>query len=198
MARKKKVADIGAKIKEVKSQIKANSKDAHFADALIKELLSLKGQSDHQPMYLCVPESEVVKTYDFESFSISNCKGGILFHEKGGLDTYVTPRMKSLYEHLALLLAMKENYDELDEEGRKSYTTLFSTITTVLMAPIMAPITIKGLVDSSNALVEIFDREAKFLANQPLMEEDYHANAEFDNIVAATENLKEMGKTAKL
>lgn len=194
MARKKKVADIGAKIKEVKSQIKANSKDAHFADALIKELLSLKGQSDHQPMYLCVPESEVVKTYDFGSFTISNCKGGILFHTKGGYNAYVSPRVKILYEHLELLLNMKENYDGMDDEGHKAYGNLFTMITTVLMAPLMAPITAKGLADSANSLVEIFNREANILANQPLMEEDYHANAEFNNIVAATEELKKMGK----
>lgn len=194
MARKKKVSDIDSKLEEVKSQIKANSKDAHFAEALIEELLSLKGQKDHQPMYLCVPEKEVVKTYDFGAFSISNCKGGILFHAKGGLDTYVTPRMRALYDHLALLVSMKEEYAELSEESLKAYNTLFATITTLLMTPIMAPITAKGLVDTSNAVVEIFDREAKILANQPLMEEDYHANAEFDNMIAATEVLKKMGK----
>jgi len=194
MARKKKVSDIDAKLNEVKSQIKANSKDAHFADTLIKELLSLKGQKDQQPMYLCVPESEVVKTYDFDSFSISNCKGGILFHTKGGYNVYTTPRVKVLYEHLELLLSMKENYETLTEEGRKSYDNLFLTINAVLMAPIMAPITAQGLVDTANAIIEIFDREAKTLANQPLMDDDALANAEFDNMISATEELKKMGK----
>ena len=194
MAKKKKVADISAELKLVKDQIKMNSKDAHFADKLIADLLSLQKQKDQQPMYLCVPESEVVKTYDFGSFSISNCKGGILFHTKGGYNVYTTPRVKVLYEHLELLLSMKENYDTLTEEGRKSYDNLFLMLNAILMAPIMAPITAQGLVDTANAIVEIFDREAKTLANQPLLDDDALANAEFDNMISATEELKNMGK----
>lgn len=194
MAKKKKVADISSELKLVKDQIKMNSKDVHFADKLIADLLSLQKQKDQQPMYLCVPESEVVKTYDFGSFSISNCKGGILFHTKGGYNVYTTPRVKVLYEHLELLLSMKENYDTLTEEGRKSYDNLFLMLNAILMAPIMAPITAQGLVDTANAIVEIFDREAKTLANQPLMDDDALANAEFDNMISATEELKKMGK----
>lgn len=194
MAKKKKVADINSELKLVKDQIKMNSKDVHFADKLIADLLSLQKQKDQQPMYLCVPESEVVKTYDFGSFSISNCKGGILFHTKGGYNVYTTPRVKVLYEHLELLLSMKENYDTLTEEGRKSYDNLFLMLNAILMAPIMAPITAQGLVDTANAIVEIFDREAKTLANQPLMDDDALANAEFDNMISATEELKKMGK----
>lgn len=194
MARKKKVADIGAKIKEVKSQIKANSKDAHFADALIKELLSLKGQSDHQPMYLCVPESEVVKTYDFESFSISNCKGGILFHAKGGYDAYVTPRMKALYEHLALIIDMKERYDELSEEDKTNYDNLFSATTMILQIPIFATITPKCFFGIASEALTRLDEATKELLKQPLGEDNPFANAEFDNMIAATEELKKMGK----
>lgn len=194
MAKKKKVADISSELKLVKDQIKMNSKDVHFADKLIADLLSLQKQKDQQPMYLCVPESEVVKTYDFGSFSISNCKGGILFHTKGGYNVYTTPRVKVLYEHLELLLSMKENYDTLTEEGRKSYDNLFLMLNAILMAPIMAPITAQGLVDTANAIVEIFDREAKTLANQPLLDDDALANAEFDNMISATEELKKMGK----
>ena len=194
MAKKKKVADISAELKLVKDQIKMNSKDVHFADKLITDLLSLQKQKDQQPMYLCVPESEVVKTYDFGSFSISNCKGGILFHTKGGYNVYTTPRVKVLYEHLELLLSMKENYDTLTEDGRKSYDNLFLMLNAILMAPIMAPITAQGLIDTANAIVEIFDREAKTLANQPLLDDDALANAEFDNMISATEELKKMGK----
>lgn len=194
MARKKKVTDIDAKLEEVKAKIKSNSKDAHFADTLIDELVSLKGQKNHQPMYLSIPEKDVIKTYDYDSFSISNCKGGILFHAKGGYDAYVTPRMKALYEHLALIIDMKERYDELSEEDKENYNSLFSATTMILQIPIFATITPKCFFGiASEALIRL-DEATKELLKQPLGEDNPFANAEFDNMVAATEELKKMGK----
>ncbi len=194
MARKKNVTDIDAKLEEVKAKIKSNSKDAHFADTLIDELLSLKGQKDHHPMYLSIPEKDVIKTYDYDSFSISNCKGGILFHAKGGYDAYVTPRMKALYEHLALIIYLKEHYNELSDEMKQNYDNLFFHTTNLLKIPIVGTLTQTTFVALSNACVEWLEKGTQELLKQPLGEDNPFANAEFDNMIAATEELKKMGK----
>ena len=39
-------AQLQQKLKEVKAKIKTNSKDAHFAEALIDELVGLQKQAD--------------------------------------------------------------------------------------------------------------------------------------------------------
>lgn len=81
--------ELKKKLDEVKAQIKANSKDTHFADTLISELLSLKGQIDVEPLEFYVKSKDVIKTFDGESFELSYSSDGAWYREKGMYKNFV-------------------------------------------------------------------------------------------------------------
>lgn len=187
-------SNIDSKIKKVAAKIKANSKDAHFADTLIEELLSLKGQKDVEPMELCVPSKEVIKTYDYDSFEIIHCKGGFLFHCKGGYYAYVTPRMRALFEHFATIVDMKERLEELTTDEKTLYENLFSATTMIMQIPIFAPSGVKMFFSVANHAAKELNSYCEELMKMPLKEEDYKANAEYENTISAIEEIAKIKK----
>ena len=184
--------DINAKIDEVIAQIKTNSKDAHFAETLVDKLLSLKGQKDVEPMELCVPLKEVINRYDFGSFEIVNCKGGIMFHAKGGYYAYVTPRSKELYEHLSLIVDFKERFDELTEDEKKLYDNLFSATTMIMQIPMFAPSSVGMFFNVANFAAEELNSFVEGIMKQPLQEENHQDNAEYENLMDALGEVEKM------
>ena len=77
-------AQLQQKLKEVKAKIKTNSKDAHFAEALIDELVGLQKQADIEPVELIVPSAEVEHTYQIDDVTtlIKTAKGYLYKHGK--------------------------------------------------------------------------------------------------------------------
>ena len=75
-------AQLQQKLKEVKAKIKTNSKDAHFAEALIEELVGLQKQADIEPVELIVPSAEVEHTYQIDDVTtlIKTAKGYLYKH----------------------------------------------------------------------------------------------------------------------
>lgn len=172
---------IKKELDEILIQLKNNSKDAKFADKLIDKAMSLKGQLDVEAFILCIPESDVKKKYDFGSFEVLDCKGGILFHVHGGYFSYVTMRMVNLYEHLRAVLEMYDNINDADEI-QKNVTTAVVNATWIDM---QIPLNI-GLSDDTlfefaelavNKLKELQDK----MVNAELQEETHEENAKFEN-----------------
>lgn len=169
------------KIEEVVNKIKTNSKDAKFADSLIDKLLSLKGQMDVEPMRLCIPEKDVIKEYDNDSIRFVRCKSGILFQTKGGLSVFVSPRMSGLYQHLEVVLDMKDKYDELTEEQKKTYDFLYLATTQILQLGIFATCDDEFFFGIAEDIVKRFQTMTEKALNTELQEETYKENAEFEN-----------------
>lgn len=169
------------KIEEVANKIKTNSKDAKFADSLIDKLLSLKGQMDVEPMRLCIPEKDVIKEYDNDSIRFVRCKSGILFQTKGGFSVFVSPRMSGLYQHLEVVLDMKDKYDELTEEQKKTYDFLYLATTQILQLGIFATCDDEFFFGIAEDIVKRFQTMTEKALNTELQEETYKENAEFEN-----------------
>lgn len=169
------------KIEEVVNKIKTNSKDAKFADSLIDKLLSLKGQMDVEPMRLCIPEKDVIKEYDNDSIRFVRCKSGILFQTKGGFSVFVNPRMSGLYQHLEVVLDMKDKYDELTEEQKKTYDFLYLATTQILQLGIFATCDDEFFFGIAEDIVKRFQTMTEKALNTELQEETYKENAEFEN-----------------
>lgn len=73
------------KLEETKAKIKSNSKDAHFADSLISDLLSIKGQLEHKPTLVHVAEEDVVDRFDGQHFEMCVTKDGTaVYRTRGG------------------------------------------------------------------------------------------------------------------
>lgn len=173
--------ELKRQIDEVIKKIKTNSKDAHFADELTDELLSLKGQYDVEPTRLFVKESDVIKEYDFDSFRMLRCKQCIIYQVKGGYTIVVSPRMKSLYLHLNVLLDLKDRYENTEDDEKVVYTNLFVDTNWILNAPIIATSSDEML---SGIASDIYSRYKKFCddaLNAPLKDEEVEKDAEFEN-----------------
>lgn len=169
------------KIEEVVNQIKTNSKDAKFADSLIDKLLSLKGQLDVEPMRFGIPEKDVIKEYDNDSIRFVRCKSGILFQAKGGFSVFVSPRMSGLYQHLEVILDMKDKYDELTEDQKKTYDFLYLATTQILQLGIFATCDDEFFFGIAEDIVKRFQTITEKALNAELQEETHKENAEFEN-----------------
>lgn len=173
--------ELKKQIDTVVGQIKSNSKDVHFADKLIDSLLSLKGQYDVEPTRVYICEKDVVKEYDFDNVRFVCCKGCIIYEAKGGMKMIVYPTMKGLYEHLGVLLDMKDNYDTLNDDGKNVYEGLYSATLWILNACIYSTVDDEVFVGIATDIMSRFDKYVKSKENK-LQEETHKENADFENI----------------
>lgn len=170
------------KLKEVKNKIVANSKDAHFAESLISELVGLQKQTDIEPTEVIIPLADIEKSYDFETTKLSKTRTGkFVFEAKGGMYTIVEMRMRSLYElceHIFEYLENPSDDKELDDmEGALRDATLYS-----LQTPILCSLDQRMLYEVTTKMIESFSEYATGIASQdlkPETEEDIKANNEF-------------------
>lgn len=174
--------ELKKQLDEVVAQIKTNSKDAKFADAFVDKLLSLKGQMMIEPTRIHIEEKDVVKEYDNDAVRFVRCKDCIIFQAKGGLSVVVKPTMAALFEHLTVLLDMKDRYEELDEEGKKSYELLYSATVWMLEVPIFATCDDEMFFGVVNDVLARFNKFTETELKKDLQEETPKENAEFENM----------------
>ena len=173
--------EIKKSMDETVLKLKGICKDAKYADTLIDKLLSLKGQYDVEALAFNVKEKDKVKEYDYDSFVITVYTSGIMFKNRGGYHVWISPRMETLYNFMLSFIHMKDDYEELDENQRRVYNIALVAITYIFNAPIYAPLDddfffgvaadIKGRLE---ALVDKLNKE-------PLHDETYVDDAEFEN-----------------
>ena len=180
------------KLKEVKAKIKTNSKDAHFADALIDELVGLQKQADVEPVELIVPCAEVEHAYQIDDVTtlVKTPKGYLYKH--GGLSYVWVPfGLNTLWQTM----------NELDEILGKEERTEEEDVTIAMINRMMQWHTVafydaETLIDSANASVKILnDSLARYKEriSTKETEEDIKSNVEFSNASDAIDSLKKLG-----
>jgi hypothetical protein len=125
---------------DIKAKIKANSTDAHFADTLIAELLSIKGQLDHEPTLVHLPLNDIKGSLKGDTFNIYAMKNGdAVYRLKGGLTLIATNAFESLNATLRDFVFNQDEINELLSEDDKALyeTDLFAT-TMILNLPVLA------------------------------------------------------------
>lgn len=176
------------KLKEVKAKIKANSKDAHFAEALIDELVGLQKQADIEPVELIVPCAEVEKTYQIDDVTtlVKTAKGYLYKH--GNLTYIWIPfGLNTLWQTMndfEDLLAKEERTEEED--------IMISMVNRMLQWHTVAFTDAESLIDSANASVNILNAAIKRYedrVNPKETQEDIKANTEFADASKAIEDI---------
>ena len=176
------------KLKEVKAKIKANSKDAHFAEALIEELVGLQKQADIEPVELIVPCAEVEQTYQIDDVTtlVKTAKGYLYKH--GSLTYIWIPfGLNTLWQtmnDLAELLGKSERTEEED--------IMISMVNRMLQWHTVAFTDTESLIDSAQASVKILNDAIKRYEdkiNPKETQEDIKANTEFAEASKAVENI---------
>lgn len=177
------------KLKEVKAKIKANSKDAHFADALIDELVGLQKQADVEPVELIVPLREVIHTRQIDDVtSLSKTVHGYLYKHGNVSATWIPFGMNTLYNAVAEIDEILEKEDRTDDEQ-----TTVLMVNRMLQWHTVAFLDAETLVDSAMAAMKIVkDASARYniTDNKPETEDDVEANTLYRDASEALDTLK--------
>jgi hypothetical protein len=180
------------RLDDLVKQIKVNSKDAHFADKLIGDLLSVKGQMGVEPIALdCGKE---VDEWRGETFRITLTDRGVLYHEYGGYSVFVTPNNIALYDVLADLVENKEEYAELDGEKKENFESLLAIIAYNVSLPRIAFLDKDFPQEIALKTIEFLRKMYDDLMNKELQEETPKEDADFKEATLALEDLKEAAK----
>lgn len=180
------------RLNDLVKQIKVNSKDAHFADKLIGDLLSVKGQMGVEPIALdCGKEED---EWRGETFRITLTDKGVLYHEYGGYSVFVTPNNVALYDVLSDLVINKDEYAELEGEKKENFDSLLSIIAYNVSLPRIAFLDKDFPQEIAIKTIEFLRNMYEDLMNKELQDETPKEDAEFKEATLALEDLKEAAK----
>ena len=184
--------ELKKKIDEIKAQIKANSKDAHFADTLTNELLSLKGQLDVEPLELNVGKR--IDDFSGNAFEIVKTDRGIMYHEFGGYTLFTAPTNEALYVMLADYVDNKDEYKKLDGEEKEIFDLNLSVIKHCLTVPKYAFVDVDFTYDISEKIINFLKSSFEKAINADLQEETIAEDEQFKQATLALEDIKEQIK----
>lgn len=124
------------RLSETKTKLKSICSDAHYAESLIGDLISLKGQLDHIPAIEHVKVDDVIDDHQDGVFYVAKLRGDrMLYKVYGGYTIICDSRQRSLYETIeGILLAAKSD----DAESNEDVKVALSAIGYVLCAPMYA------------------------------------------------------------
>lgn len=185
--------DINKTIKELKAKIKANSKDAHFADTLIEELLTTKARMGVEPIELNVGKR--IDSWKGETFEIVKTDRGCLYHEYGGYNIFVTfDNNTALYSTLCDYVDNRRFYDTLDDEEKERYELTLQAVAYCLSVPKFCFTDAEFTFDLASMVVKFLREQYEKYIDEPLQEETIMEDKEFEQAVKAVENIKDIAK----
>lgn len=190
---------LNKKLEDIKKKIKANSKDAHFADALISDLLSIKGQMSIEPTIVHIPEADVVKKLKGETFEMAVTKhGDAVYHVYGGYTIIADgSRMRSLAQSIADYVIHQDLVNDLDEKERELYDLDMSATAYVLNIPMYAFSDQDLKYDLATKVVSWLRETFEKNMNIPLQDETPAEDAKFHETTMAIEDIKAATKPKK-
>jgi hypothetical protein len=185
--------ELKEKLNDVVAKIKVNSKDQHYADTLVKQLLSLKGQIDVEPTLIHLPSDDIVQKMESDTFRIAILKSGeVVYHLKGGMDIVVQPKAHSLYEFLTGIVSIQDELEKLSDEERNLILQDVTASTYVLNIPFIAFGDLDFKYKLANDVIDyLVSLQDKYVDNAELQDETPDKNNLFEEAVMALEELKE-------
>lgn len=190
------------RLDEVKNNLIANSKDAHWAKNAIDELLSLKGQLEHEPTLVYLPVKDVENKLEGGTFEMSIMKDGTaVYHTYGGLTVVAKPNLTSLAGTIAEYVGSQEYVATLNEEEKELFDLDLSAFGYIMSLPMFAFSNKEFTYSIASNIVEFLRKSADELLNEELHEEtqeDIEMNERFKDASLALEEMKEeVGKAGK-
>lgn len=169
--------ELREKLAELKIQIKANAKDAHWAENALREYESLVGQLKHESIVLdCGKE---VDEWTGETFRITKTTTGVLFHTYGGYSVFCTPNIASLYETLVDYIEKKDEYAKLEGEAKDEHELALSALSYCITLPSFVCSDAEFLYDTAVNIIKHVRKTCDEFFDEPLREEtpeDLEAN----------------------
>lgn len=182
--------DLKAKLEEVKAKIKTNSKDAHFAEALVNEVISLKGQMMIEPTRVHIEERDVDETFTGDTFEMYRTKkGDTVFHTFGGLTIIADPRLISLNGTISTIIDATRTgaMDRLTEEEKEQFLLDVSATAHLLNLPAFIFSNLDFKYEIARRTIEFIRNTYEQAMEAPLQEETPEEDRIFEDGVKATE-----------
>lgn len=182
--------ELKEKLEEIKNLIKTNSKDAHYAETLISDLLSTHGQLKHEPTLVNVPIKDIEKQSEGETFTMAITKDGkAIYHTRGGYTIVADSSYSSLFYTIYNLIDYMNGEVELDEEQKSIMSGDLIATSYILNIPMYAMGDFEYKVHLFNDVYEYLKKAIED-AEEELQDETPEANAQFKDAVEALETLK--------
>lgn len=178
------------KLKECKEQLKANSKDVHFASNLIDRMLSYKGQLGVEPIAFDCGTPLEGQEFKGETFEIVRTTKGIVYKVYGGYVIFVEPQNKALYDTLSFYIDNQEEYSKLDSEAKELHNIELSAIAYCLNVPLFAFTSSELAYGLATMIIDHLRKTFDELMEKPLQPESVEEDREFKEATLGLEELK--------
>ena len=131
-----------------------------------------------------------VDEYVGETFRITLTDRGVLYHEYGGYNIFVTPNNTSLYETLEDLVVNREMYESSEEIDTKDLELIMSAMSYCLIVPRVAFEDSDLMFGIATMVVDHIKRKFDELMSKDLQEETIVEDEEFKKATLALEDIK--------
>ncbi len=176
------------KLKEVKAKIVANSKDSHFAKALIDEFVGLQKQADIEPVELIVPCADVEQTYQIDDVTtLVKTPKGYLYKYGNTFYTYIPFGLNEFFYSFVGYEKMLSKESLSDDEQ-----LTVQALNRAMQWPVTATLDEVTFWDTANASLKIMLEAHKRWSdkiNPKETQEDIKANTEFEQNEKALDEL---------
>lgn len=182
---------LNERLNELIRQIRLNSKDAHFAEKLTGDLLSVHRQKLSEKSYVFDLGAEQYKI-EKGSFYIAKHDKGVLFHIYNSFDMVIPVSSNSLYMTLATILEEHNNeYENMSDEDKLDHDTFIEVVGIILAMPLNILNDTEFAIDIATQVMKRTNELYEKAINTNLQPEDAERDAEFRDTTLNAEALKE-------
>lgn len=180
------------RLEETKAMIKSNSKDAHFAESLIDELIKLSNARNNDNFFPMLTEENIVSTYDGGSYVINIFRDGTaMYHTYGGYTVVADYRIESLNSYLKMYVDRMNNLENLSDDEREIFELDVTSSTYTINIPMIAFTDAALKLELATRAVEYINSVYDSAINSDLPEDDMELNRDFYNSVIADKSAGE-------
>ena len=180
--------ELKSNLDKVKKQILNNSKDAHFAENLIQELLSIKGQLSVEPLEFNVGRK--ISEWGNDKFSFVETDRGVLYKERNNFAVFSSTNY-SMYS------AIKEIIEELNseyfknksEEDKESFFVAIHAIVHCLGVPKLAFSDAAFMYDMATNVIKYIESLQEQAQEQDVQAETPAEDKAYEDHILAMEDI---------
>lgn len=180
---------LNERLNELIRQIRLNSKDAHFAEKLTEDLLTVHRQKLHEKSYVFDIGDELNRI-NKNSYYLAKHERGVVFHVYNSFDLVVPIAHNSLYKTLSQIFYEYENkYSSMSEEDKVNFDTYVEAVGVVLVMPLNIFMDVEFTIDIATRVLQKADEMYKASMEAPLQNEEVDKDIEFAEVAISGDSL---------
>ena len=129
--------------------------------------------------------------FEGETFYIAEHENGVLYHVYNSMDLIIRPNITSGYETLVDLVRNQELYNKLTGEEKELFELNISAISYILSLPTFVFSSSELTFDIATMIIQFLQKSFADAMKQPLQDEEFEKDREFQDAVLGLEEVKE-------